>query len=58
VRERAREEKVIQDRAVILVYQVLDFPIKTFACFLVDKHFLMNSDRNTSKLLLLIYYFL
>ena len=45
-------------RTVFVVYQVLDFPTKTFACFLVDKHLLMNSDwcyRDTSKLLLLIY---
>ena len=57
-REREREEEVIHDRAVILAYQVLDFPIKTFACFLVDKYFPMNSDRDASKLFLLIYYFL
>jgi hypothetical protein len=55
--ERQRE-KVIQVRAVFLVYQVLDFPIKTSVCFVVDKYFLINSDRDASKLLLLIYHFL
>lgn len=47
--------------AIFLLYQVLDFPIKTFVCFLVNKQFLMFSDRchrDASKLLLLIYHFL
>ena len=56
--DREREKKLIHVRTVFLVYQVLDFPIKTFVCFLVDKHFVMNSDRDTSKLLLLIYHVL